>query len=414
MTATDPAVRRESSVIALVCTGHFFSHFYILILPPLFPLIKADLGISYTALGGLMTAFSLASGATQFVMGILVDRLGARYILIAGFASLSGCVALMGLAESYVQLLVLAFFAGLSNSVFHPADYTILGSSVRPARLGRAFGMHTFSGHVGWSVAPPALILLTSLWNWHVALTILGCVGLGVAGVMFLSRDLLEDRAVSGRQQGSRGPTGLAGSLGQMLTPPILLMFLFFVVTSAVAMSMSGFLVSVLQTLYGTPLIEANAALTGFLIGGAAGVLAGGFIADRLGRLDLIATVGFVAAAAALCLAAMVALPVAATVAVFGFAGFMLGVIAPSRDLLVRSVAPPGAVGKVFGFVSTGLDVGGVLAPLLFGYLIDQGGPAWVFLTAAALMMVALTAGLAASRFQRVAAAQPAEAPAAE
>ncbi len=124
--------REERRVVALVCGGHFFSHFYLLGLAPLFPIIKAELGISYVELGGIITAFSIASGAAQYPMGVLVDRFGPRYILAGGLALLAGSFAAMGLAAGYWPLLALAFCAGLGNSVFHPADYSILGAAVSP------------------------------------------------------------------------------------------------------------------------------------------------------------------------------------------------------------------------------------------------------------------------------------------
>jgi FSR family fosmidomycin resistance protein-like MFS transporter len=401
---------RDLSVIGLVCGGHLFSHFYMLTLPPLFPVLKTELGVSYTALGGLLTAFSLASGSAQYPMGILVDRFGARYILIGGLSLLASAFALMSLAPGYDVLLALAFVAGFGNSVFHPADYSIIGASVNPARLGRAYSIHTFSGHIGWSAAPPVMVFLTALWSWRAALAVVGILGLMMALTLFLGRrrfasDLAHAHAPAAapRAQTPTGKvgTGKAGALSVLTAPPVLLMFFFFMMTSAILIALPSFTPASLTTLFGTPLVDANAALTAFLVGGAIGVLTGGLVADRLRRLDLIAALGFCAAAVAVVLVGNVAMSVVPLAAVFAFAGFMLGIISPSRDLLVRAITPPGASGKVFGFVSVGLDVGGVLAPLIFGFIIDRGWPAGVFLIAAALMMLALLAALGASQFAR-------------
>ncbi len=400
---------RDGGTLGLICSGHFFSHFYMLVLPPLFPILKAEFGVSYTALGAILAAFSLASGGAQYPMGVLVDRLGARYLLIGGLVLMSVSLGLMSLTGSYAALLVLAFLGGLGNSIFHPADYTIMGAVIAPGRLGRAFGIHTFSGQMGWVAAPPAMIFLVSLTDWRSALGIIALFGFAAALLLFVRRGLLEGGGRAAEAAAGTPPDGAdrsrpAPGLALLLSAPILLMFVFFVTQAGVQIGVQSFTPTALGELFGTPLVSANAALTGYLMGGAGGVLLGGVIADRLGRMELVTTVGYTASGAALCVVALVALPVPLLIAVFVFAGLMLGIIAPSRDLLVRAIAPKGASGRVFGFVSTGLDVGGGLVPLLFGWILDQGAPAVMFVAAAAMMMVSLAAGLAAARYRRPAA----------
>lgn len=394
--------RQERRVVALVCGGHFFSHFYLLALAPLFPIIKSDLGIGYTELGGVITAYSIASGIAQYPMGVLVDRFGPRYILAGGLALLATSFAAMGFTAGYWPLLVLAFGAGLGNAVFHPANYSILGAVVGPGRLGRAFSIHTFFGHIGWSAAPPTMLFLTALWNWRAALMVAGLVGLAMALILLIQGSVLRGETAPGEAAGAPGPAPPARRTRQLLSaPPILLMFVFYVMTSAAMVGMPAFTPAALMTLFGTSLVDANTALTAFLLASAAGVLAGGVAADRLGRLDAIAALGFSVAAAAMGLVASVAMSVMALALVFALAGFMLGMISPSRDLMVRAVTPPGASGKVFGFVSVGIDIGSAAAPLAFGWVIDAGMPGMVFLGAAALMMISLLAALGAARFGR-------------
>jgi MFS family permease len=391
-----PGLGGDARVVGMVAGAHFFSHFYLLALPPLFPILKVELGLSYVALGGMITAFNVASGVAQYPLGMAVDRFGARHILVSGLTLLALSVALMSLASSYWLFLALAFLAGLGNGAFHPADYSILSASVSEHRLGRAYSIHTFTGHVGWSAAPPMMIFLTALWNWRVALAVVGFIGLAMAVVLFLQGPLLK---------GDHRPR----ATGEAVTPrhstfalltatPIVMMFLFYTATAAIIVGMASFTPAALGALFDTPLVTGNAALTAVMVGSAAGVLSGGFIADKLRRFDLISAIGFIVAAAAMCVVAFVALPVVPLVLVFGLAGFMLGMISPSRDLMVRAVTPPGTSGKVFGFVSVGLDVGGAGAPLLYGWILDQGAPAGVFLGAAAMMLLSLLAALAAAR----------------
>jgi len=409
MKAAAPAMGSDARVVSLVGGAHFFSHFYLLVLPPLFPILKAELGLSYTELGGIITAFSIASGSAMYPMGMAVDRFGARHILVAGLALISASVAFMSLAASYWAFVALAFLAGLGNSVFHPADYSILSASVSERRLGRAYSIHTFTGHVGWTLAPPVMVFLTALWNWRMALAIVGCFGLATAVLLFQQGRFLKGDHRP-RAAGAAPPPPAQGAFAMLTALPILMMFLFYTATAAITVGMASFTPSALGALFGTPLVSANAALTALLVGGALGVLSGGWVADKLRRFDLVSAIGFIAGAAAMSLVALVALPVVLLVAAFGFAGFMVGIVSPSRDLMVRAVTPPGASGKVFGFVSVGLDVGGAGAPLLYGWILDQGAPAGVFLGAATMMLVSLLAALAAARSRtRAPAASPAE-----
>lgn len=403
MTAPPASLRSDARVIGLVGTGHFCSHFYMLVLPPLFPLIKAEYDISYTALGAVMTAFAVASGSAQLPVGFLVDRIGARAPLIVGLTLLGGAIALMGLTTSYPALVLLALAAGLGNSVFHPADYSILSAGVAPSRLGRAYSIHTFSGMAGWACAPPLMVFLTTLWDWRTALVIVGCLGLAVALVLLVqSRHLGEHRtAPAAAATGPATGTSARETFGLLLSAPILLLFMFFVMIAMTSGGFMAFSVTALVQLHGLELTTANAALTVYLVAGAVGVLLGGPVADRTDRYDAVAVVGFLAAAGLMALVAALPLPFALLIVAFGLAGLMQGIIWPSRDMLVRSITPPGASGKVFGFVSTGLDVGSALAPLMFGLIVDGGLPSWVFWFTALFLLLSMVFAVAAAQVAR-------------
>jgi MFS family permease len=142
--------------------------------------------------------------------------------------------------------------------------------------------------------------------------------------------------------------------------------------------------------LYDTPLWVANSALTGYLLMAALGVLLGGVIADRTRHHTRVAAIGFALSASVILVIATVALGSVPLIALMAVAGLLSGVIQPSRDMIVRAVTPAGSFGKVFGFVTTGFNVGGVIGPLLFGWLMDRGEPRAIFLAVVAITLVSL------------------------
>ncbi len=393
--ATGPCgSRRDAKVQGLAGTAHFTSHFYLLALPPLFPILGHEFGVGYAALGLLITVLNLATGIAQTPLGFLVDRLGADRILIAGQATMATAFLLAGLTSSYTALLGLMILAGLGNAVFHPADYAILTASVSPHRLGRAYSLHTFAGHVGWALAPVTVIGLAGALGWRPALVVVGAAGLLVSVVLVLGRGSLRDAVAGGRAAATAEAAGPTAAV--LLSAPILAMFAFYVVTAAANVGLQSFAVTALAALHGTDLATANMALTGFLIAGALGVLLGGVLADRTDRHELVATAAMGCAALMILVMGLAALPALALIAVFSVAGLTQGVVRPARDMVVRAITPAGASGKVFGFVSTGINLGAAGSPLLLGWILDQGGAWWLFVLVPGFLLAAMAAVLAA------------------
>jgi MFS transporter, FSR family, fosmidomycin resistance protein len=388
-TATATSDRHDLKVIGLVGTAHFFSHFYILVLPPLFPVLRGELGVGYAALGLALAVLNGVTALTQAPVGFLVDRFGARAILFAGLGLFSLAIGLVGVWPSYPALLALMVVAGLGNSVFHPADYAILSSAIDQRRMGRAFSIHTFGGHAGFALAPPVIVLLTGLFNWRVALALAGAAGLLVTLWMILNRGSLRTDADGRAPVAPRAGAGAAG-VRLLLSGPILMALLFF---AMLALSLGGYMsfsVAAIEALYQVPLAEATAPLTVYLAMSAVGVLAGGWVADRTRQHAHVVGGSFVMVAIAAALVPQLLPPLPITAALFALAGFFSGLVAPSRDMMVRAVTPPGASGKVFGFVTTGFNLGGIGAPLLFGLVLDHGEPGLVFWTIAALSLLTL------------------------
>jgi MFS family permease len=382
-------LRRDVRIIGLVGGAHFVSHFFQLTLPPLFPLLRGDLDITYVQLGLLMSLFYASSGIGQTASGFLVDHWGARRVLPSGMALLAFAMALAGFAPSYWALVPAALLGGLGNSVFHPADYSIFNASVSPSRLGRAYSVHSICGALGWAAAPAVVVTLSSAIGWRPALVTVG--GLGIAAAVIISRlgEALDDRRETVGLRGAPS-AGWTASVRLLMATPILVAFVYFALLATSLIGIQTFSVSAMVAIYEAPLGLATGALTAFLLGSAGGVLVGGFLADRTSRHDVVAGGGMFLAAAASLVIASAAPPLALLPVVMALAGFCLGATSPSRDMLVRAATPPGASGKVYGFVYSGLDLGSSLTPLLFGWLLDRGEPRMVFVVSAGLMLLTI------------------------
>src|SRR6266851_5136139 len=372
---------RDTRVMGLVSGAHFVSHFYILLLPPLFPFVRAEYGVSYIDLGLALAAFNLVSAGLQTSAGFLTDRVGAPVVLVAGLLLSAGAFALAGLVPSFWFLVAMFAVAGLGNTVYHPADYSILANHVSAQRMGQAFSIHTFAGMLGSAVAPPALLLLQDMVGWRGAFVAAALLGVLAAAVMILQRDAL----------GGPIPRAANGEGWKLLfSLPLLRNLAFFVMLAITAGGMQNYSVVALGALYGTPLSIANAALSAYLLMISVGVLVGGLLASRTQRHDLVAVTGLIAVAITALAVGLVSLGAGLLIASMAIGGLFAGLIMPSRDMIVRSLAPPGSFGKVFGFVTTGFNLGGIVSPLLFGWLMDQGHPRAIFLLGACCSLLSI------------------------
>jgi MFS family permease len=386
---------RYAAVMTLIGSGHALSHFYVLALPPLFPLLKEDLGVSYAALGLLVSLFNLVTGTFQVPAGILVDRLGARVLLGAGLAILGACFAGISLAPNYWMVVVLISVAGIGGSIFHPADYSIITASVDEKRMGRAFSLPTFTGSIGITAAPAVMILLTTLIGWRQALFAVALLSILVlAGLVLFGSLLRDERGDAAASKDEPAPPAAGNAV--LFSAPILTMFAFYVFVAMVGGGMQTFSVTVLVASKDAELSVANMLLTVFMAASAAGILLGGPLADRTRRHGLVATIAMIASAGLIVIVGAFGLPAAAIAVIFGAMGILQGCIRPARDMMVRAMTPRGAAGRVYGFVSTGYNIGNALIPVLLGWMVDIGHADSVFFVLAAIMIVAIaTVGVA-------------------
>ena len=385
--------RRDARVIGVIGVAHGLSHFFQLVLPPLFPLLRAEFGVSYATLGALVSVFYVASGVCQFGAGFAVDRFGARPVLLGGLGLLTIGALLAGLVPGIFWLFPIAALMGLGNGVFHPADFAVLNANVDPRRLGHAYSTHGIGGSLGYALAPAL--------GWRTALIILGAAGVIALLLLATQRSVLSSRA-----HGTTAPQHtLAGSLELFRQTPILLCFAYFCVLTVATVGIQTFVGSSLNEAYDVPLVVATSAISAYLLGSTAGILAGGFLAAHTERHDRVAATGLALGATLIMLLAVQPALGHWAVPLLALTGLCLGSTGPSRDMIVRGATPPGASGRVYGFVYSGLDLGATIAPVTMGVLLDHGSPRVVFAGIAICLFLAIATVIQVRRSVHVVAA---------
>ncbi|MEJ5127354.1 MFS transporter [Comamonas sp. MYb21] len=419
--APDPralgSLRQDSRTIGLVGLAHGSSHFFHLLLPPLFPWLIADFGFSYSELSVLVSAFFIVSGVGQALAGFVVDRFGARPIMFAALSSFAVAGVIAGTANSYAQLMLAAIFAGLGNAPFHPVDFTILNKRLSPQRLGHGFSVHGLSGNLGWAAAPVFMAGITSATgSWRMACLCGAALAAIILAIMVVNRDALDDRvSLPGAAPAKAAAAGKQEHpMAFLKLPSVWLCFSFFFWTTCAMSAIQSFSSPALQQLYGLPASITAYVVTGYMLFGAAGMVLGGFLVGRVERLEKVISACLLFSGVLLALVGTGWLPGYVALGVAALAGIGTGLAGPSRDMLVKRAAPPGATGRVYGTVYSGLDLGFCLAAPVFGYMLDHHMNAGVFFGAAVGMVLSVVsagfvgAGVAARKQKEKAAVVPA------
>ncbi len=393
----DPSVplRQDASVMGLVGLAHASSHFSHLLLPIMFPVFIQEFGWTYSELGLMSTVFFVVSGLGQASAGFAVDRFGARPILWASLALFVLACLVAASATGYSGMLLAAVLAGLGNCAFHPVDFTILNQRVSTPRLGYAFSVHGLTGNLGWAAAPVFLMGITALAGWRAAYVSAALLYAGILILLVLRKDLL----LTTPRPKTPGGQGGESDLAFMRLPVVWWCFAFFLLSTMTLAVVQNFSVPILKALQDVSLERASMTLTAYMLCGALGMLAGGFVAARWPRWsDRVVASCMTVAALCMVLCASGVFGATGTLAVLAATGFAVGVGGPSRDLMIKKATPKGATGRVYGLVYSGLDVGFAISPLIFGVFMDRGWYAATLLGAALVLLLSVGTALGVGR----------------
>ena len=386
-------LKRDIQVISLVGVGHGVSHFYHLILAPLFPFLKVAFNLTYPQLGWLMSVFFIVSGVGQALSGFVVDKVGAFKVLCFGMTCLMLSAIALSVAPNYPFLLLGAMLAGLGNSIFHPSDYSILNQQVSAKRLGYAYSVHGISGNIGWACAPLFLIPVATLYSWRSALCAAAILPLTMIILFVLNRNLLAT-TIHTHNPNAQIKTPNNSTLHFLKLPAVWLCFAFFFITSMSLGGIQSFAVESLQKVYGVTLAMATSAYSAYMFSSAMGMLLGGYLANKVTRHDYIIAAAFTVSGGICWFISTGIAPTWLLLILMGIVGFGAGIAGPSRDFMIRAATPKNATGRVYGVVYSGLDIGLAVAPILFGQLMGGNHFTSVFVFIGAFQILALTTAI--------------------
>lgn len=438
----------ERRTIAVVSSAHGCSHFFHLIVAPLFPWIKEAFDLSYAELGLLMTVFFVVSGIGQALAGFLVDRIGAVPVMLGALTSFMLSTLVISSAPTYGLLMAGCVLAGLGNAPFHPVDYSILNARITGPRLAKAYAMHGIAGSLGWALAPVFLVGITGMAHWRLAVLAAGMLPALAFALVWSHRHLLAGQTVdllgrvpaptpepapaqarehapatgaaaSVQVTGQAAAQTLAGSssgstssLDFLRLPAVWLSFAFFLTSALGFGGIQTFGPEAARLLHDVPTAWVALCLTAFMLASAGGTLIGGFVAANPDHAERIVAVGFSVAACVSLVIALSPAPGWMVPGLFALMGLGFGTAGPARDLLVRKASPPGATGRVYGLVYSGLDTGLAISPAIFGTFMDGGHPAWVWLGIAVFQVLLIANALSVGYIGRLSSPAAAQRPA--
>jgi MFS family permease len=402
--------RRASDVrvIGLISLAHGSSHFFHLILPARFPWLKDAFALSYAELGLLMSIFFVVSCVVQASSGFLVDRIGARPVLFTGVGLLALAALTYSQSNGYAMLVLGVVIAGCGNGIFHPVDYTLINHKISPPNLPYAYSMHGVTGYLGWAAAPAFMVGIAELSDWRIAFLSASCLEALVLLVLWLNRSRLIDnvqerRADSDADAQSSAISGQANSAFAFLKlPAVWLCWMFFFLSMASTSSLQSFAPSALLNIYGVAISAGSYFITLLALGSAAGILFGGYLTAKLKTPEKIVSSCLTLTILMCLLLASGFVPVNIIPILFCAMGFGYGVLAPSRDLLVKQVTPQGVSGRVYGIVYSGIDLGAAVGPFIFGFFMDAGLPKALFVGIALFQLMIIPTVLKVSSRTRV------------
>ena len=390
-------------VVGPISVAHGINEFFSIVIPPIIPLLVADLGISYGQAGFLVTIFFIMYSLFQLPAGILADWIGKRRIMLVGLLGMSGGILLASLATSYEMLLVAQAITGISGSTFHPTGMSLISDVETEDTEGKAMGVFGFGGALGTMSAPLVVGGLAAIAGWRVALAggaLLGIV-VTLSSIPFLasseSTSSQSARTDGGRPSRLRGAVrSVKGAVNVPLSRGIVLLFLLTLILSLQHRAIQTYTTAYITAESGASVSVGNLAFFALLLGGSVSSLWAGDLADRFNRelLGLVAAIATAVLVGATLLVSQLLgeLPFEVLLIVlsvwFAIIGVLMYASYPIKNAMVSEKANEEYSGSLFGIIQTASAMGSATGPALFGVLATRWGVVAAFPAIAGVSVV--------------------------
>ncbi len=399
--------------VGLISLAHGINEFYGIAIPPIIPILVADLGITYGQAGLLLTVFFVMYSVFQLPAGLLADRVGKKRLLVWGLVGMAGALALASTADGYGTLVLAQVLMGISGSTYHPAGMSLISDIESQDTEGKAMGVFGLGGMVGIASAPVVIGGIASLADWRTALLVAAVLGVAVTAAFQLlyrepgggrptpvadggrgddaerprSGDGRGDDAGGLRSDGGRGTVERTRDVFRRViqfevTPGIVVLTIVVVLVSLQIRSIQTFATGFLADGVGRSTSAANAVFFVMLAASAVSSIWVGSLADRYDRGRLGALAAGITSLLVVSTAAFVAadgavgewLLTGSLVVVFAVLGLALYACTPIKNALMSEYATRDSSGSLFGVTQTASSAGSAAGPAIFGYVATEGG----------------------------------------
>ena len=387
--AVSSVPRQTALVVGLIGGSQFVNHAFLVLLPPVLPVISDDLGVPISMLGLALGVGALVNTVCQLPFGYLADHYDRTIAL--GLSSVVGASGALvtAVASSFPELLVGQVLLGIGIGGHHPAHYPLLSDATTDRGRGRAFAVYNFGGSLGFATPPVVFTVVIAVLGltWRDAVGLMAVVGLGYAVVVTaVVHWRVDDEISAPNVDGGAASTTDSSRRARVRTelrtlvaePGILALAVLTLLSSTASWGLTTYAVVFLTDVYRLSLGVANLVLTGLFVVGAGAILVGGYLTDTVGggRVLVASTAGLT-----LLLGVISAqlVPALVVVGLFLLLGGVRSLASPARDELTERLAVRGTVGKSFAVVTIGIMLGNAIAPPAFGYLVEWDGVATAF-----------------------------------
>jgi MFS family permease len=380
--AADAEPGRSFKEVWLITLGHSLTHWYPATFYLLLPIIGAELGLTFSQIGLIMTCQYLAGAVANVPGGVLVDTVGRKGLLMAvslfwvGFPYL-----LMGFSHSYLMLIVCVMMVGIGNSLWHPTAIPTLARRY-PERKGLVLSLHGMGGNAGDAIAPLVIGMLLAVFSWREVVVLNVVPGLVMSALLLVFLGTLRLTSKKANVPGASASAGVEPSqtlaeYGRGLRELVRNRSLVLLSTSGAFRSMTQNALLTFLPLYlarelGYSVMLIGASMFALQAAGFAAAPVAGHLSDRVGRRSVVMASMTLTAVVLVFMAFAGKSPL--FIAFIAVLGFVLYALRPVLQAWLLESTPRNMGGSSIGILFGAQSLGSSIAPLIGGLIADRFG----------------------------------------